>query len=116
MIEKDELKLFCQNCCARYSYCLNKDTLQPYDRTAETCPDLLPKDIYKAVNPDTLEITNDRSSCYRKRLSIDPDFRPLPESMPLSFWTKDQLEKAKEYAMKMIEEEQKQDKNLVVGS
>lgn len=106
MVEREELQLYCQNCCARYSYCEWKDTMRPYDRSAETCPDFLPKDIYKAVNPETFEITNSMSSCYRKRLSIDPDFRPLPENMPLSLWTKEQLASAKEYAIKKKREEE----------
>jgi hypothetical protein len=100
----NDLKLYCQNCCARYSYCIDKDSLHPYDRAAETCPDFLPKDIYKSVNQNTLMITNDTSSCYRKRLSIDPDFRPLPENIPLSHWTKERLEEAKAYAIKMMKE------------
>lgn len=100
-----ELKLYCQSCCARYTYCEWKDTLHAYDRCSETCPDYLPKDIYKAVNPETLTVTNEKSSCYRKRLSLDPDFRPLPENIPLSFWTKEQLENAKEYALKKMKEE-----------
>lgn len=103
--KESDLKLFCQNCCARYSYCVDKETLHPYDRSAETCPDFLPKDIYKAVNPTTLEITNSKSSCYRKRLSIDPNFRPLPENIPLSYWTEEKLEEAKQYAIKMKKEE-----------
>ena len=79
--------------------------MKPYDRLAETCPDFLPKDIYKAVNPDTLKVTNSKSSCYRKRLSIDPDYRPLPENFPISYWTKERLEEAKQYAIKKQKEE-----------
>ena len=108
---KDDLKLYCQNCCARYFYCIDKATIIPYDPAAETCPDFIPKDIYKAVNSETGRVTTDKSSCYRKRLSIDPDYVPLPTIFPREHYTKETLEEAKRYALKMIEEEKKYGKN-----
>jgi len=109
----DELKLYCQNCCARYDYCIYKDSILPYDKSAETCPDFLPKDIYKAIRPGTenINVNMSKTPCYWKRKLIEPDFRPLPADVPLSFWTKQQLERAKKYALKRIEEEKKMEKN-----
>jgi hypothetical protein len=39
---KEELKLYCQSCCYRYpSECIDINTLRPYDRAAEACPDFI---------------------------------------------------------------------------
>ncbi len=63
--------LYCQSCCYRYpDECLFMDTLHPYDRSAETCPDFIAKDHYKGKS---------RGKCLRKRLSIEPDYKPLPD-------------------------------------
>ena len=71
MIHKEKLKLYCQSCCYRYpEECIYTDTLHPKDRAAETCPDFIPKDMYKAVS---------KAKCWKKRLSIDPDYTPLPD-------------------------------------
>lgn len=68
---EDELQLYCQSCCYRYpSECDSADTLHPYDRSAETCPDFIPKDYYKPKS---------RAKCWKKRLAIDPNWTPLPE-------------------------------------
>lgn len=68
---KKTLFLYCQSCCHRYpDECLFMDTLHPYDRAAETCPDYVPKDLYKG---DT------RSKCLLKRLEIEPGYTTLPE-------------------------------------
>lgn len=69
-MKSKDLKLYCQSCCYRYpNECIDIDTLHPYDRSAETCPDFIPKDYYKALS---------RAKCWKKRLSIDPDFKLLP--------------------------------------
>jgi len=66
-----ELNLFCQSCCYRYpGECKDKDTLHPYDRAAETCPDFIPKDYYKPKS---------KAKCWLKRLEVDPGYKPLPE-------------------------------------
>ena len=66
-----DLKLFCQSCCYRYpEECIYKDTLVPYDRAAETCPDFIPKDYYKPKS---------KAKCWKKRLSVDPNYTPLPD-------------------------------------
>ena len=63
--------LYCQSCCYRYpDECKDVDTLHPYDRSAETCPDFIPKDYYKAKS---------RAQCWKKRLVVDPDYKPLPD-------------------------------------
>jgi len=65
------IELCCQSCCYRYlDKCLFRDTLHPYDRSAETCPDYIPKDLYKGKS---------RSKCLNKRLSIEPNNNPLPD-------------------------------------
>ena len=62
--------LYCQSCCYRYpDECIDIGTLHPYDRAAETCPDFVPKDYYKALS---------WAKCWKKRLAIDPDYIPLP--------------------------------------
>lgn len=104
----EELKLYCQNCCARYFYCIWKDTLHLYDRSAETCPDFIPKDIYKAIKLGTEKyITNiSKTPCFHKRLIVEPDYKPLPDNIPISHYTKDQLEEARRYAIKKQKEEE----------
>ena len=68
---KKILKLYCQSCCYRYpDECIFMDTLHPYDRAAETCPDYIPKDLYKGET---------RSKCLLKRLEIDPKYTTLPD-------------------------------------
>jgi hypothetical protein len=62
--------LYCQSCCYRYDDCIDKDSLHPYDRAAETCPDFIPKDYYKPKS---------KAKCWKKRLSIDPEYIPLPD-------------------------------------
>jgi len=63
--------LYCQSCCYRYpSECDFIDTIHPYDRCAETCPDFIPKDYYKPKN---------KAKCLKLRLSVDPQYSPLPE-------------------------------------
>ena len=63
--------LYCQSCCYRHpNDCLFMDTLHPYDRAAETCPDYVPKDFYKGVG---------HSKCLKKRLEVDPKYTTLPE-------------------------------------
>ncbi len=67
-----ELKLYCQSCCYRYpNKCMDVELLHPYDRAAETCPDFVPKDIYKPKS---------KSTCLLKRLSVDPLFTMLPNT------------------------------------
>lgn len=70
--EKDHaIGLYCQSCCYRYpNECLFVDTLHPYDRVAETCPDFIPKDYYKPQH---------RAKCLLLRLKVDPNYTPLPE-------------------------------------
>ena len=66
-----ELKLYCQSCCYRYPReCECSDLLHPHDRSAETCPDFVPKDYYKPRS---------KAKCLQKRLAIDPDFKIQPE-------------------------------------
>jgi len=66
-----ELKLYCQSCCYRYpDECMYMETMHSYDRAAETCPDFIPKDYYKAIS---------RAKCWKKRLKIDPEYKPLPD-------------------------------------
>ena len=66
-----DLKLYCQSCCYRYpEQCIDIETLHPYDRAAETCPDFIPKDYYKPKS---------RAKCWKKRLEIDPEYMPLPD-------------------------------------
>ena len=66
-----DLKLYCQSCCYRYpEECIDIDTLHPYDRAAETCPDFIPKDYYKPKS---------KAKCWKKRLEIDPEYTPLPD-------------------------------------
>jgi len=68
---KKELKLYCQSCCYRYpDECMDIDILHPYDRSAESCPDFIPKDYYKAKS---------RAKCWKKRLAVDPGYKPLPD-------------------------------------
>ena len=68
---KEELKLYCQSCCYRYpDECTDIGALHPYDRSAESCPDFVPKDYYKALS---------WAKCWKKRLVGDPDYRPLPD-------------------------------------
>jgi len=69
--DEKELKLYCQSCCYRYPYeCAFMDTLIPYDRGAEICPDFVPKDMYKGFT---------RAKCWKKRLQVDPEYKPLPD-------------------------------------
>jgi hypothetical protein len=57
------LQLYCQSCCSHYpKECVFIDTLHPYDRAAETCPDYAPKDLYKGKS---------RSKCLAKRLEVE---------------------------------------------
>ena len=86
----DELQLYCQSCCARYPYCIWKDTLHRYDQAAETCPDFLPKDIYKGIK---------KAKCWKKRLGVDPDFEPLPIDAKKTY-TRESLDDARKYAIK----------------
>lgn len=68
---KKILQLYCQSCCYRYpDKCLFVDTLHPYDRAVETCPDFVAKDLYKGKA---------RGKCLRKRLEIEPEYQPLPD-------------------------------------
>ena len=68
-----DIGLYCQNCCYRYpDECIFIDTIHPYDRAAENCPDFVPKDMYKGVA---------RANCWKLRLNFDPDYKPLPDSM-----------------------------------
>ena len=46
--------------------------LHPYDRLAETCPDFVPKDMYKPKS---------KAKCWKLRLSINPDYKPLPDCL-----------------------------------
>lgn len=63
--------LYCQSCCYRYpDECLFMDTLHPYDRAAEACPDYIPKDYYKPKH---------KAKCLLLRLEVDTDYSPLPE-------------------------------------
>jgi len=85
LIEKGErkeiLKLYCQSCCYRYpNECNDILFLHPYDRAAESCPDFIPKDYYKAKS---------RAKCWKKRLMIDPEYSPLPNDKvfhPVYWW------------------------------
>lgn len=110
-VEKDELGLYCQSCCARYPYCIYKEFLGKKDRLAEVCADFLPKDIYKVVNIGSLlrgsesikdNINKSKSPCYYKRLILEPDFRPLPEKVPIASWKEEALAQAKRYAYEEI--------------
>ena len=67
-----ELKLYCQSSCYRFpGTCPYLKLLYPYDRSAETCPDFIPKDCYKPRS---------KAICLLKRLAIDPDFTILPDT------------------------------------
>lgn len=84
LVEKGErpevVGLYCQSCCYRYpKECTFINILHPYDRFAENCPDFVPKDFYKA---------KPRASCWKKRLVLDPDYKPLPdgESWHPHYW------------------------------
>jgi hypothetical protein len=63
--------LYCQSCCFRYpESCIDIDTLHPYDRAAESCPDFIPKEYYKPKS---------KAKCWQKRLELDPEYEPLPD-------------------------------------
>jgi len=67
----NDLQLYCQSCCYRYpTECLFIEELHPYDTFAECCPDFVPKDMYKGKG---------KAKCWRKRLSVEPDYKPLPD-------------------------------------
>lgn len=69
--QDNAIGLYCQNSCYRYpDECLFIDTLHPYDRVAESCPDFVPKDMYKGKS---------RAKCWKKRLQVEPDYSPLPD-------------------------------------
>ena len=68
--EDEAIGLYCQSCCFRYSECIDKEWLHPYDRAAESCPDFIPKDMYKGKA---------RANCWKMRLQHDPDYDVLPE-------------------------------------
>jgi hypothetical protein len=70
-LRKTHLRLYCQSCCYRYpKECLFSDIIHKYDRLAEVCPDFVPKDMYKVPS---------EAECWLKRLSVDPEYEPLPE-------------------------------------
>ena len=63
--------LYCQSCCYRYpEECIDIDSLHPYDRSAESCPDFIPKDYYKPKS---------KAKCWLKRLEVDPGWSSLPD-------------------------------------
>ena len=88
--DNNGIKLYCQSCCERYPYCIDKDFLLCYDRAAETCPDFLPKDINKGI---------DKAKCWKKRLEVDSDYTPLPGNWNIECWTKDILAKIRRYGI-----------------
>lgn len=62
----DTLRLYCQSCCSRYpNECPFMDTLHPYDRSAETCPDYIPRGKPKSKS---------MIRRWEKRLTVDPEY------------------------------------------
>lgn len=80
--DTNDIGLYCQSCCYRYpELCMDVETLHPYDRAAESCPDFIPKDYYKAKS---------RAKCWLKKLEVDPSWSPLPNCTlphPIYWWT-----------------------------
>lgn len=71
--ENNKLQLYCQSCCYRYpEICIFTEELHPYDTFAEECPDFVPKDLYKGKA---------RAVCWKKRLQVEPDYKPLPDNL-----------------------------------
>ena len=73
--------LYCQSCCYRYpEECTDIDLLHPHDRAAETCPDFIPKDMYKHLS---------KAECCRMRFEVDFHWEPLPTCKlwhPIQWW------------------------------
>lgn len=71
--DEDNLELYCQSCCYCYpDECPWLEELHPYDRMAETCPDFVPKDMYKPIS---------KAKCWQKRLKVDSDYFTLPDCL-----------------------------------
>ena len=102
--KNNELKLYCQSCCFRYpDNCMRIDLLHPYDSLAENCPDYVPKDMYKGI---------DRAKCWKKRLEIDPAYKPLPydDANSVEYYKSLTRDKAKRYSIKMKKKEEQEEK------